>query len=227
MLRNMQSKVQDRAKAIVMRKKGKSYREIMAVVPVSKGTLSKWLKDLPLTKREARFLQERSKLLQDNGRLKTAKINRDRSEKRHKLLRVKARADFEKYKDDPFFVLGLSLYWSQGSKNDDYISFTSSDVAMIKLMMAWTSKYLPVEPLDYKFRLYLYKSYINEKCEKFWSRTCAIPASQFQKTIYKQSAKLIKGNEYQGSLRMIVPGIENLLTVKTWQNCLSEYYVEA
>lgn len=228
MLRNMHAKVQDRTKAIALRKKGKSYKEIMSVVPVSKGTLSKWLSNLSLTKKEEKFLRERSQILQDNGRLKTALKNRDRNERRRDLVRIKAKIDFEKHKNDPFFVIGLSLYWAEGAKKNDYFSFINSDVNMIKIMMVWAAKYLEVEPVDYKFRLYIHKPYMNENCEKFWSRKCAIPLSQFQKTIYKPTPHTIKKNpDYKGCLRMILSGVDNLITVKTWQTCLSEYYVEA
>lgn len=224
----MRSKVQDRNKVIELRRKGKSYKEIMAVVPVSKGTISKWCSNLPLTKKEEKFLRERSQILQDNGRLKTALKNKERNEKRRNIVKVKAKIDFERYKDDPFFVLGLSLYWAEGAKKNDYFSFINSDVQMIRIMMSWASKYLNVDPVDYKFRLYIHKPYKDENCEKFWSRKCAIPMSQFQQTIYKPTPHKVKKNpDYKGCLRMIISGVDFLITVKTWQNCLSEYYVEA
>ncbi|MCA9366321.1 helix-turn-helix domain-containing protein [Candidatus Kaiserbacteria bacterium] len=227
MLRNMRSKVQDRAKAIALRRQGKSYKEIQAKVAVSKGTLSKWLSNLPLSKREEKFLHERSQVLQDNGRLKTALLNREKNERRRDLIRVKARADFERYKDDPFFVLGLALYWAEGAKKNNYFSFINSDVSMVRIMMVWTTTYLPIEPVDFKFRLYIHKPYANEKCEVFWSRNCAIPMSQFQKTSYKPTPHTVKKNpDYKGCLRMVVSGINHLITIKTWQTCLSEYYVE-
>ena len=225
MFRNMSLKVHDRNEAIRMRKHGKSYREIMAKVQVSKGTLSKWLSNIPLTKKEERFLIERSRILQDNGRLKAALKNRERNERRRDIYRLKAKMDFEKYKDDPFFVLGLSLYWAEGGKSG-YFSFINSDIRAMQLMVAWSTKYLPVEPSSYKFRLYIHKPYAHENCERFWSRKCAIPLSQFQRTIYKPTPHNEKRNpQYKGCLRMIILGVEHLVTVCTWQDCLSEYYV--
>ena len=172
-------------------------------------------------------MYERSQLLQDNGRLKTALKNRRRNERRRDLVRVKAKVDFERHKGDPFFVLGLALYWSEGAKKNNYFSFINSDVAMVKIMMVWAVKYLGVEPWEYKFRLYIHKPYADENCEKYWSRECAIPRSQFQKTIYKPIPHILKKNpEYKGCLRMIISGVNHLITIKTWQNCLSLYYVE-
>lgn len=222
----MRAKVQDRVLATRMRRQGKSYREIMAKVSVSKASLSRWLSDMPLTKKEEKFLRERTTILQDNGRLKTATKNQAVGERRREVTRTKAKIDFERFKEDSFFMLGLALYWSQGSNSDDYFSFSSSDSVMIKIMMNWASQFLPVEPAEFKFRLYLYKTHRNQNCERKWSRTCAIPRSQFQKTIYKQpSIRSGFDAEYIGSLRMIFFGAQHLVTLKAWQKCLSEYYV--
>ena len=40
----------ERRKAIILRKQGKSYSQIKKVIKVSKGTLSCWLRDYPLSK---------------------------------------------------------------------------------------------------------------------------------------------------------------------------------
>lgn len=223
----MRSKVHLRNKAVRLRKQGKSYSEIQKQVPVSKGTLSKWFVYLPLTKKEARYLHERSKILQDNGRLKVAKKNRQQNEARRERIRLMAKADFLKHKDDPFFTLGVALYWSEGAKSGNYFNFINSDIAMMKVMLRWTEQFLPVEPSDYQFRLYLHKTHFKENCERFWSRQCAIPLSQFRKTIYKSTPSTFKNNPaYKGSLRLIVPGIDQLLRLQTWQKELSQYYVE-
>lgn len=228
LLCTMRAKVQYKDRAIAMRKQGKSYKEIMAKVPVSKGTLSKWFAHVPLTKKEARFVRERAAVLQDKGRIKTAQKNQARNERRRDRVRVNAKVDFKRYKDDPFFILGLSLYWAKGAQTGNYLSFSSADSAMLILVMHWVSQYLKVEPADYSFRLYAHNAYTHDNLERYWSRTCAIPRSQFQDAVYTKNTKMMsKDKAYTGSLRMVVSGIDNLITLKTWQNELSEYYVEA
>lgn len=226
MVRTMATKVQERSRALKLRRQGKSYREILAQVPVSKGTLSKWLSNLPLTKKEERFLHERTKLLQDNGRLRTARKNSERFERARDIYRVKAKANFEKFRDDPFFVLGLSLYWNSGSQSGQF-SYTSSNPQQLRCMIAWANEYLPIEPADYTFRLYTPKAHANERNLRFWSRACAIPRSQFQKTVHTTTRSGRVHHETHGSLRFSIGGIEQLVTVMTWQDCLSEYYGEA
>jgi len=40
---------QDKSKAISLRKKGKSYNEIVKILNISKGTLSVWLRDIKMS----------------------------------------------------------------------------------------------------------------------------------------------------------------------------------
>jgi len=224
----MRSNVQYRLEAIRLRKQGKSYKEIMHTVPVSKSTLSKWFQFLPLSKKEEKFLKERIAVLQDKGRMKVALANKSRNEKRRDVVRLKAKIDFQKFRDDPFFVLGLSLYWALGAQKSNYFSFSNADPEMIRIMMQWASKFLRVEPADYRFRLFVQKAYARSLFERYWSRTCAIPRSQFQSTVYTPMPQLsLKDPEYKGSLRMVIFGVDRLITVHTWQNLLSAYYGEA
>lgn len=224
----MRSNVQHRLEAIRLRKQGKSYKEIMAKVPISKGTLSKWFKTLPLSKKEEKFIKERMLVLQDKGRLKVALANKTRNEERRELVRLKAKVDFRKYAHDPFFVLGLSLYWAQGAQKNNYFSFSSTDPDMIKIMMQWASKFLLVEPADYRFRLFIQEAYARKECERHWSRTCAVPRSQFQRTVYTPTPQMsLHDAVYKGSLRMVIFGVDRLIAISTWQKLLSAYYVEA
>jgi transposase-like protein len=48
-----------RADARAMRLEGRSYREIREVVPVSKSTLSMWLKDVPISEEQRKVLERR------------------------------------------------------------------------------------------------------------------------------------------------------------------------
>lgn len=217
----MHSKVQERHKAIDLRKQGKSYSEILKVVPVSKGTLSKWFQNAPLTKKESKYLQERTQVLQDKGRLKVATQNKEKNEARRERLRTAAKIDFERYKKDPLFLIGLTLYWAQGSQTDNYCSFTSSDTDMIKLMVTWVTTYLKAEPSDYSFRLYSYDESSHEANLRHWSRTCTIPKSQFKKTVLKRGKNKL---DNKGILRFITPGASHIVVVKTWQECLKNYY---
>lgn len=54
----MRIRVEERDRARVMRSQGASYGEIAKVIPVAKGTLNNWLKDIELTEQQKqRILQ--------------------------------------------------------------------------------------------------------------------------------------------------------------------------
>jgi transposase len=66
-------------KAIKMRQGGMSYTQIKNVVNVSKGTLSVWLKDYPLS-------DERLKELRDNSPIRIEKYRNTRLKQREQVL---------------------------------------------------------------------------------------------------------------------------------------------
>ena len=55
------TRIIEREKVIKLRKQGKTYNEIKVLLGIPKSTLSGWLKDLPLSKRQIRVLEKRIK----------------------------------------------------------------------------------------------------------------------------------------------------------------------
>ena len=53
--------------------------------------------------------------------------------------------------------------------------------------MRWLRKICKISEDEIKIRLYTHKIFLNENYEKFWSEITAIPISNFQKTIYKDT----------------------------------------
>jgi len=92
-------------------------------------------------------------------------------------------------------------------------------------MIKWAEHFLPVEPVDYQFRLYARTSAKTIDLERSWSRACAIPRSQLKPTVYQAQSTALKDTaDYKGSLRFIVPGVDQLLLLQTWQTELSLYH---
>lgn len=222
----MKPLVQEKERAVFLRRKGLSYRDILKEIPVAKSTLSSWLKDLPLTKQEKVFLKHRQKDNLDKGRVKSATALRLNRLRREKVLYSEALGEFNSYISDPFFQIGVCLYWSEGTKRDSYFSFCNSDPDMMKMFKSWILKFLPVSESDFSARLYVHKPYIHEDCENFWSKTMDIPISQFGKTIIKPSRLVVKKRpNYKGCLRLTLRRSKNhLLKTIFWKNMLIEYY---
>ena len=63
----MIKKNQEKTQAITLRKQGFSYNEILNKVPVAKSTLSVWLRDIGIAKRQTQNLTEKRKLAQQKA----------------------------------------------------------------------------------------------------------------------------------------------------------------
>ncbi|MDO8492325.1 MAG: hypothetical protein Q7S34_01635 [bacterium] len=63
----MISKLKEKEIAIKLRREGKSYREILEQIPVAKSSLSLWLRDVGLSKRQNQRLTERRLMASQRG----------------------------------------------------------------------------------------------------------------------------------------------------------------
>jgi len=221
----MKSKVQEKEKAIFLRRKGCSYNEIIQDVSVAKSTLSNWLKDLPLTEKEKRCLKQRRDSNISRGRIKAAAALRSRRIEREKILFKHAQREFKIFIKDPFFQVGVALYWAEGAKRSSSFGFPNSDTTMISLMLAWIERFFGIKREDIKVRLYIHKPYAHENCEIHWSKKISVPIENFQKTIYKPTGLLVKKRpNYKGCLRIELGKIFYVKKMAFWQNMLVAHY---
>ena len=128
-------KLQQKNKAIELRKKGKSYKEILNHVNVSKGTLSLWLRDVKLSeKQKARLYGLREKNL-----YKLAKNKQKQRIAQTRAIIRSAKSSIHRLTQKDLLLIGVALYWAEGdkSKKTEQVKFTNSDPQMIALIMRW------------------------------------------------------------------------------------------
>lgn len=221
----MNSKVFEKEKSIILRKKGFSYRDILKEIPVSKSSLSAWLKDLPLTTAEKHYLKNRRDSNISLGRVRAASAIHSNRVEREKKIFQEAKQEFLKYKKDHFFQLGIALYWAEGAHRSEIFSFTNSDHEMVSVMLAWMYKYYGLNKGDINARLYIHKPYAHENCEFFWSKMTGIPIENFRRTIYKPTGLLVKKRpNYKGCIRILVGKKVYFCKIQFWQKMLVEEY---
>jgi hypothetical protein len=223
----MKTKVHEKQIAVELRKKGYSYNDILKEVHVAKSSLSLWLKDLPLTESEKEYLHSRKDINISRGRIKVAAILRDRRLKREDIVCKEAVEEYERYKKDELFKIGVALYWAEGAKRNSYFAFSNSDYKMMRVMVCWIEKILDVKRNNLHVYLYIHKPYAHENCEGFWSEKLTIPLTCFRKTTYKPTNKQVKKRpQYKGCLRIVVPKSSVLLKkMKVWQNMLAKEHM--
>jgi len=221
----MRALVQEKERAILLRKKGYSYRDILREIPVSKSSISMWLQELPLTKQEKTCLKSRLDSNISRGRIKAAAALHNLRLQRDSVLLQEARKEFGKNIRDSFFHTGVALYWAEGSKRTSGFSFANSDEEMISLMLSWIEKFFGVRRSAIKVRLYTHKPFAHERPEEWWSKEIGVPLSNFQKTIYKPTGLLVKKRpNYKGCLRIELGSTTRLRKMQFWQRMLVEHY---
>jgi hypothetical protein len=173
-----------RRKAIELRKSGRSYSEIRKEVIVSKSTLSRWLKDFPLSKDQIRLLRDiNPKRIE---RFRTTMKNRKKKrllhyyqQEKNKLLPLSSKE---------LLVAGLFLYWGEGGKVLSHtITINNTEPSVIKFSLYWLKEALHVPKSKIRVFLHLYKDMNIEKEIEFWSMKLNISKNNFLKPYVKES----------------------------------------
>ncbi|MDP3901007.1 MAG: hypothetical protein Q8Q38_01550 [bacterium] len=213
-------KLKERRKAIRLRRLGKSYGEILKYTPVSKGTLSLWLRDIEVNPKFLAELRGR-----EISRYAGAKARqRQRIEKTELIIRDAKKEVWSLYRD-PLFLAGLMLYWAEGDKSDEneQIKFTNSDPEMIRVMMCWFRKVCVVPEEKFRISLHVHELHCRSDMEDYWSRVTKVPLTQFHKTYIKQtSLRYRKNHLYNGTCAIRVSNRDLFRRMKGWRLAIVE-----
>src|SRR5215469_2653552 len=69
--------------------------------------------------------------------------------RRRESWRAEAKALWEEWHGDPFFILGVALYWGEGKKSptERRLELTNADVNLLRIWLRWCRRFLPGVPL--------------------------------------------------------------------------------
>lgn len=177
------ARVADRQRARALRAEGKSYSEIKAILGISKGTLSPWLRDMPLSKEQLMQLRDKNPIRIEHYR----ETMRKKREARLNLAYLKAKKDIGKISKRELFIAGLYLYWGEGTKADcGAVGIANTDPAVIRAFLDWCD-IADIDRLNIRVRLHLYADMNIEEEIGFWSKQLKFNRSQFRKPYIKTS----------------------------------------
>mgnify|MGYP003386880402 CR=1 FL=1 len=209
-------KLKERERAIDLRREGLSYSEILKQVPVAKSTLSVWLGDVGLTTKQKQRLTEKRLSAARRGGL-VRHTQRIESTNR---IHTKAVAEVRRISRRDLWLLGIALYWAEGSKQKEHnpssgIIFSNSDHRMVMVFRRWLIS-LGVSESDIYYSIYLHSTHAHRASEikQFWERALGLAPSSIEKVYFKNSTpstnrKNVK-NEYYGLVRLRVRRSTNL-----------------
>ena len=176
-------KAEERKRARVLRQDGWSVGAIAKQIGCSKGSVSHWVSDIPLTPDQLHLLESN----QARGRALAANHPNGPREAWRRIregIGAAARAEIvETCTLETLKVLGSALYWAEGYKRSRAVAnFSNSDPAMIALMMDFFRRVCHVP--EHKFRgvVHIHPHLDANRAMRFWAVVSGIPLAQFHKT---------------------------------------------
>lgn len=161
-------------KAIRLRREGYSYNLIREHVPVSKSTLSLWLRDVPYTPNQA--------VVRRIGRARalSGKAKHDAKMASIQIAARLAAADLKVHKNQKLLCAGLGLYMGEGEKNQT-VGIANADPKLIALFIHWLEEIYGITVDHLTLAVHAYTDTDSEVCEQYWSDVTGIPREQFGK----------------------------------------------
>ena len=109
-------KKEEKEKAIALRKEGKTYNEILKEVRVAKSTLSPWLQDVGLAKKQKQRITQKRK----EGQRKGARARKDQRIQRSEEIFEQAEKEVGIISSRELWLMGTMLYWAEGGKEKEW-----------------------------------------------------------------------------------------------------------
>lgn len=202
-----------REEAIILRKQGLSYSEILKQVPIAKSTLSLWLRSIELSHaQKQRLTAKKIAAVKRGGEART----KDRIERTIKIQNI-ARGEIRKIKveNNYLWLMGIMLYWAEGAKYkvrnvSQGVCFSNQDPFIIRIFLLWLKKCLRINTDQIRFDIYIHETYRSniESVKRYWTKVTGHSSDKFDKIYYKKHRINIQryniGNNYFGLLRVHV-----------------------
>jgi hypothetical protein len=162
-----------------LRRQGWTYGEIMEVLPVGKGTLSGWCREIRLTEDQINAMKARSPnkkgIPRDTNRKRRAEIEAIRSE---------ARSEAFQMLNNPDWLAGVVLYWAEGGKRRNSFEMANTDPRVLRFFVRWIRTYLD-KGASFTFQMHLHEGNDEAAARLFWQQQTGLYEANFHRTFIK------------------------------------------
>ena len=174
----------DKGEAIILRKSGKSYKEIRRELGVPLSTLSDWFRNLEWSQKTSENLNRKNLEASRLRIIHLGKIRGDNLKKLYRSAREEAAKDFSLLKHHPLFVAGVMIYWREGDKaSKNSFRISNSDPVLVKIFLSFLRKVCGAEESRIRAGLLLYPDLDPQTCEVYWSEKIGLDIRNFTKSI--------------------------------------------
>jgi hypothetical protein len=178
----MTRKPVERQKARELRREGMPFKRIAATLGVSPSSAFAWTKDIALSAEQHA----------ENLRGPRGPCNREAQRRRATSWSRRCRGIRAGYQEegrrqarsgDPLHLAGCMLYWAEGAKGRNALTFANSDVAMLVFFRRFLTESLGIRVEDIRLRLNVYTNngLSIAEIERYWLEWLELPANCMRK----------------------------------------------
>ncbi len=169
-----------------LRAEGKSIKEIERLIGVRRSSISVWVRDIVLTAEQKKRLAARTLALDVLERRRQTRLANGYKARYPFLLR--GVADIEALEHIDVLMLGLGLYWGEGSKTTrGTIELSNTDPRIIQIHVLFLTQVCGFPKNRLRGHVGVHAHLSSHAAEKYWARISGIPVSQFYRTSIQKS----------------------------------------
>jgi hypothetical protein len=187
----------DKNQAIILRKEGKSYSELQALLGIPKSTLSNWLRDTDWS------VKMKEQLTRQNNQHHSVRLKQLDAIRGKRLSQVYAQGkleageEFEHFKYHPLFLISMGIYWGEGNKASNHnIVVGNTDPLMINIFVKFLKEICGVPTLKIRAYVLLYPDLDPVACKKFWIKNSGLSEENFNKSVVIKGRHKIRKVQY-------------------------------
>ena len=212
----------EKKKARDLRKAGLSIKEIERIVGVPRSSISVWVRDIALTQEQRNVLAANS--LKRDVMERRRETRMKKTADKYAVVASRAAAIIGGISQRDLLMLGVALYWGEGSKKKQgSLELANTDPRIIRLIMAFYRKILGVPDEKFRGRVYIHPHLSFAKAEAYWAAVSGIPVSQFQRAavVISKSSKQKKDSQPHGTFTASVYDTVLKKTVEAWMETIA------
>lgn len=209
------AKSRQKIKAVQLRQKGESIREIAKKLKISKSSASIWCRDIILTYDQIQKLHDRMVTKSYAGRMKGARMQYERRLRRIQEAWENGVKIIGKLSERDLLIALIALYWGEGSKKTRVFAVSNSDPEMVKFIVEAIIRLWKVNKEEFIFRVGVNKIHKerDQEIKEYWRRITKSSIDQFRKTTFikaKNKKKYLNFTTHYGTLTIKIRKSTNI-----------------
>lgn len=186
-----------------------SISKIASNLEVSKASASNWCRDIELSKEQKEALNKIKHRGSYIGRMKGAEVNRQKKLSSIKKSQEEAEKELSTVSKKELLILGVGLFWGEGSKSGSRFVFINSDPTMVRVMYIILLRVVGISKDRFSATVQINEIHRPriDIVLNFWSSLLNLPLSQFGRPYFvkvKPKKKYENHDNYYGILRLKV-----------------------